>query len=208
VINSSVLFDGKRAQQTKWTILTSSVHGEVSYIVADATSSYDAVADQYRRWVILLPQYGVLMLDEFQTSASNYRLRFNNAAKFQFDENPLDKHFESISLSAEFIVPDARGPVQVHVSNWPSIEPVTISQQQATGPQPWQLEVKSDLEQNYAHSQYIITWIEDPPHKCYFRGVSGRWEESKVTFTVNNRTSGSNAGFTVDFGKMTVNRTK
>ncbi len=208
VVNSTVLFDDQRPTRVSWKVVSNNVQQDLSFIVADATSSYKGHAENFRRWVVFLPGYGVLMLDEFKTSASTCRLVFSDRTKFLLDENILDAHFGSISDKGEFKSPYAGGTLQVGVSNWQSIEPVSVSQAQLSDQKIWQLEVKSTLEKDYDQPQYITTWIRNAPHEKSFnyQNVSALWKTSKVTFRVKTESLKVNINFTVDFAKMTVRR--
>lgn len=212
IAHNSVLFDGKgqiRAPQTTGTFLA---HGQESdgfaWIVGDATRAYPGLTDLYRRWVVFVPDSGVLLIDEVQTTASKISVLFHGRAPFTLDER-----------SRSFSLQNGKVTLNAEMSAWPSMDEFSINQTDhypvplGNNKKPifeeWHLNVDVPLEQHYQHPQYVTTWLGIHQGDKAKRAVttSGSWTEN--TFKWERKESGAAPlRLTVDFKNLIVTREK
>lgn len=88
------------------------VPGKLAYVVGDATAAYGGRAQLYRRWTLLLPEYGAVVIDELETTAAEMSILYHARAPFVTSGTSQLQSFTvkkgKVQLHGEIHVSDAR----------------------------------------------------------------------------------------------------
>jgi Heparinase II/III-like protein len=86
--HNSILIGGREQERGSGTtaqIVSSGHDGTLMYAVGDATKAYSSGAELYRRWIAMLSETDILMLDEVETSESEVQLLFHARKPFEYE---------------------------------------------------------------------------------------------------------------------------
>jgi hypothetical protein len=88
--HNALLIDGQGQQRGQHTTGSLVAHGNdsdrMAFAVGDATRAYGDLAKLYRRWTIFLPDYGAVLVDEVETTATELSLLFHARVPFTADD--------------------------------------------------------------------------------------------------------------------------
>lgn len=97
VSHNGLLIDGKGQKRGQASAGKIVAHGEVpqkfAWAVGDATAAYDGQAKLYRRWTIFLSDFGAVVVDELETTASEVSILFHAREAFKMADVPSGTGF-------------------------------------------------------------------------------------------------------------------